>query len=293
MSEKLAEHYGITLPCCAAATLTERHARALSSKDVIPPALGKVAPLTLIAETDGSMIPVVETGGKITDPNADRRKQRTLFWKEARLSLVRRPDEVEPIFAVTIGEASIAGQALKGLADAAGLTRHTHVHGVGDGAPWIAEQMETQFGTQGTYLIDLFHLCEYLAATAPICDPEHPKGWLDRQKEAAKEGQIGAVMAALASHLEPDTVDNEHAPVRRCHRYIANRPGQFNYHDAIAAGLPIGSGEVESAHRYVIQDRIKLPGAWWRLDNAEAMLKLRVLRANHLWNDYWKHHAAA
>ena len=61
----------------------------------------------------------------------------------------------------------------------------------------------------------------------------------------------------------------------------------------IAAGLPIGSGEVESAHRYVIQDRIKLPGAWWRLDNPEAMLKLRALRANHLWNNYWKRHAAA
>lgn len=258
---------------------------------MIPPTRANVAPLTLIAETDGSMIPVVETG-KIA-PNTDRRKQRTLFWKEARLSLVRRPDEVEPIFAVTVGDATAAGQALKRLAGAAGLNRHTHVHGVGDGAPWIAEQMEIQFGAQGAYLIDLYHLCEYLAAAAPSCDPAHPKAWMTRQKEAAKRGEIGAVMAALASHLEPDIVDNEQAPVRRCHRYIANRPGQFNYSDAIAAKLPIGSGEVESAHRYVIQDRLKLPGAWWAFNNAEAMLRLRALRANHLWNDYWNHCAAA
>ncbi len=33
----------------------------------------------------------------------DKRKHRTLLWKEARLSLVRRPDEVEPSFDVTLG----------------------------------------------------------------------------------------------------------------------------------------------------------------------------------------------
>jgi len=74
--------------------------------------------------------------------------------------------------------------------------------------------------------------------------------------------------------------------VRRCYNYLANRPGQFHHQAAIAAKLPIGSGEVESAHRYVIQKRFKLPGAWWTINNAQAMLKLRVLRENNRWNDY-------
>jgi len=56
--------------------------------------------------------------------------------------------------------------------------------------------------------------------------------------------------------------------------------------------LPIGSGEVESAHRYVIQKRLKLPGAWWRKDNAQAMLNLRVARANHRRDHYWNAKAA-
>ena len=189
--EKLAEHYGITLPFGAAATLTERHARALSCKDVIPSKLGKVAPLTLIAETDGSMIPVVETGEKITGQNADRRKQRTLFWKEARLSLVRRPDEVEPIFAVTIGEASIAGQALKGLADAAGLTRHTHVHGVGDGAPWIAEQMKPCSVLKAL----IWSTCSTFASTwlprRRSAIPNNRKGgWIDRKKRPRRDKSV-------------------------------------------------------------------------------------------------------
>jgi hypothetical protein len=67
-----------------------------------------------------------------------------------------------------------------------------------------------------------------------------------------------------------------------------NRPGPFNYQDALMAGLPIGSGEIESAHRYVIQSRLKLAGARWKLNNAKSMLALRVCRANQEWDTYWQ-----
>lgn len=248
-------------------------------------------PLTLIAETDGSMIPVV-VPGEGADPGADRRKQRTLLWKEAKLSLIRRPEELLPAFTVTLGDAVEAGGALKRLADAVGLKRQTRVHGLGDGAPWIVEQMEVQFGARATYLIDLCHLTDYLSAAASRCD-EVPVAWVARQKERLTTGELAAVLAELTAHAEPDTVPSDEAPVRRCQRYIINRPGQFNYPAAIAANLPIGSGEVESAHRYIIQERLKLSGAWWTSANAQAMLNLRCLRANHRWNDYWLNPLAA
>jgi hypothetical protein len=250
-----------------------------------------IKPLTLIAEVDGSMIPVVEIGPGTPDV-PDKRKHRTLLWKEARLSLVRRPDEVEPSFDVTLGDVATTGTALKRLAIAAGLTARTSVHGVGDGAPWIAEQVEVQFGAQGSYLIDFFHVCDYLAAAAPICAPDQQGEWLCSQKDRLKTGQLEIVKAELAGQLEADTVANDQAPVRACYRYLVNRPGQFKYREAIAANLPIGSGEVESAHRYVIQERLKLAGAWWRPTNAQAMLNLRVLRANHGWQRYWDAAAA-
>lgn len=287
---KLKEHYGITIPLGAAATVTERHAHALSDADTTPTA-SAIKPLILIVEVDGSMIPVVEIG-QCTPEVPDKRKHRTLLWKEARLSLVRRPDEVEPSFDVTLGDVTTTGAALKRLAIAAGLKPRTAVHGVGDGAPWIAEQIEVQFGAQGNYLIDFFHVCDYLAAAAPICAPDQPGEWLGCQKERLKTGQLAAVKAELAMYAEAETVANDQAPVRACYRYLVNRPGQFNYREAIAANLPIGSGEVESAHRYVIQERLKLAGAWWRPANAQAMLNLRVLRANHGWQRYWDAAAA-
>jgi len=50
--------------------------------------------------------------------------------------------------------------------------------------------------------------------------------------------------------------------------------------------LPIGSGEIESRHRHVIQARLKRAGAWWKEENAEKMLALRVARANCEWESY-------
>ncbi|MDE0284790.1 MAG: ISKra4 family transposase, partial [Gammaproteobacteria bacterium] len=47
-------------------------------------------------------------------------------------------------------------------------------------------------------------------------------------------------------------------------------------------------GEIESAHRYVVQRRMKIAGAWWKADNAQAMLALRICRFNGLWNEYWQ-----
>jgi len=167
-----------------------------------------------------------------------------------------------------------------------GWDAHTHIHGVGDGATWIADQFECVFGVQGQYLIDFYHLCDYLAAASKSCSAD-PDGWYKIQKHRFLTGQKEAVLEALAPHIEPSTLEDENAPVRVCNRYIRNRPQQFDYPGALQTGLPIGSGRNESAHRYVIQERLKLSGAWWKVDNAEKMLALRVNRTNGNWEKYW------
>ena len=103
-----------------------------------------------------------------------------------------------------------------------------------------------------------------------------------------KENNAFDVLNALKPNIEPDSVPDKDAPVRKCYRYIKNRPGQFDYKSALEADLPIGSGEIESAHRYVTQQRLKIAGAWWKEDNAQNMLSLRTLRANNNWDQYWE-----
>jgi len=66
----------------------------------------------------------------------------------------------------------------------------------------------------------------------------------------------------------------------------------LDYPSAKAAKLPIGSGEVESGHRHILQQRLKIPGAWWKIETADEMAHLRVLRANDRWNELWQQDAA-
>ena len=153
----------------------------------------------------------------------------------------------------------------------------------------IAELIEDLFGEQGSYLIDFYHVCEYLSAAAKTIAPDAAAGkaWMEAQKDTLKTGRAGAVPNALLPHCESLDVRDEQAPVRVCHRYLSARRDQLKYREALAEGLPIGSGEIESAHRCVAQKRLKLPGAWWLVEHAEHMLALRINRLNGDWAAYW------
>ena len=60
---------------------------------------------------------------------------------------------------------------------------------------------------------------------------------------------------------------------------------------AAAAAAPTGSGEVESAHRYIPQKRMKIPGACWSPATINPMLALRVMRENDWWEPFWESEA--
>ena len=167
----------------------------------------------------------------------------------------------------------------------AGFGPRRQLQAVGDGAPWMVNQMEMQVGTQGRYWVDFFHRCEYLGDAATVCAPEDPQAWLEMQKDRLKANQAAAVLDTLAPFVQ---ADNDDDPVTACARYLRNRLDQLDSQGALQRGLPIGSGEIESAHRYLIQERLKLPGAWWSPDHLETMLALRLNRAHREWQAYWR-----
>jgi hypothetical protein len=285
---KLKEHYGSEVPVSAIRTITEGHASQMHAQEKLQTTLPVRGVAWVIAETDGSMIPLVDTAAPATgEAGGDRRKTRQVRWKEARLSLAHAQGSITPTFAATLGEPDVVGDQLLDCAIRAGLGQTSRVHSVGDGAPWIADQVYRVFGQQGMYLVDFYHLSDDLAAAAAVCAPEAPAQWLVQQQAQLKHSNVEAVQATLAPHVEAEEVADKAAPVRCCDRYLTNRPGQFDYQRALASELPIGSGEIESAHRYVIQQRLKLAGAWGKEDIAADMLALRTLRANGQWEHYW------
>ncbi len=282
---KLFEHYGVTLPVETIRQIVEGHAQAICDARVLEEAWPtQPGPPWLVAELDGGMVPIVTP-----DPaQPDHRCGKTLAWKEAKLCLVHSLGSATPCYGGTLqGGVEGAGRELFDCARQAGFGTETRVHGVGDGATWIADQIDQQFGQQGQFLVDFYHACDYLGAAAKSCSPD-PTDWLDSQKRRFKTNQLDAVLADLAPHVESETVADLDAPVRAAQRYFSNRRQQFDYQGAHEHGLPIGSGEIESAHRYVVQQRLKRPGAWWTVEQAEAMIGLRLNRINGQWESYWQ-----
>jgi hypothetical protein len=275
---RVQEHYGLDVAAEQVRQQTLKHGALISVLTATP---SKQAATTLITQLDGSMIPIVvpPTDGK------DRRRGKQLIWREARLCLARPKDSVTPCYGATLGSVAVTGDLWRATAHAAGLGERTQVHGVGDGAEWILNQFQEQFGTQGEYLVDFYHVSQYLAAAALVIKPKDPESWRRRQQGRLLENKVAAVLRALAGHLEPETTPQ--APVRAAHRYLNQRRDHLDYAGALAAGLCIGSGEIESGHRHVIQQRLKLAGSWWKEPNAQALLGLRVARANQLWHRYW------
>ena len=282
-TERVREHYGIELPASGVRQQTLIHARAVGGVEHDAP---KQAARTIITEMDGCMLPIVEP---LRDPAVDRRQGKKLLWREARLCCARSQQQVDCVYGATFGSVKVAALLWRQTACAAGLDSQTWVHGLGDGAPWILSNFEEQFGageeSRASYTVDLHHVSDYLAAAAPVVAPDQNKDWLHEQQALLLQNQVESVLGTLRNNLEAP--QEKEAPVRSAHNYILERKGHMDYAGALAAGLPIGSGEVESGHRHVLQKRLKIAGAWWLERNAEAMLQLRTTRANKDWEKYW------
>jgi hypothetical protein len=291
--KKIKEHYGIDVAVSGVQSITENHAKMAyeyiekqNFKD------GKAD--IVISEMDGSMIPIVETS--IPEEGVDSRKCKEIRWQEARLCMSRNSKEVTPVFYATLGSVDRAGDLLYKAAKRAGLGPKTYVHGLGDGAKWIEIQMKLKFQDRVKYLIDFYHMSKYLAEAANHSWHSEKEQWLKEKQALLKENKHIQVLESIRVRLpldwDPKRKDEEGTPVEKCYKYILHRQNCLDYKGALEKDLPIGSGEVESGHRSVIQKRIKIPGAWWREDNAENMLALRSLRANRDWQDYWNQQAA-
>jgi hypothetical protein len=179
--EKIREHYGINVSLSAAQAITKRHAKGcfeMIERDTKISSDKESA--CIIGEIDGSMIPIVFFE---KDDNSDKRKSRKVCWKEARLSVAKEKGSITKIFLATLGSTERAGELLRKCVNKIGRGDQTKIHCLGDGATWIYEQVERVFGLQANYLIDFFHLSDYLASAAENCSYGNSKEWLKEQQE--------------------------------------------------------------------------------------------------------------
>jgi hypothetical protein len=105
------------------------------------------------------------------------------------------------------------------------------------------------------------------------------------------QGEASTVAASIrrkATCLGLDPRARENAD--RCADYLLAKRDYLTYPRALAEGWPIATGVIEGACRHLVKDRLDLTGSRWGLNGAEAILKLRALRSNGDFDEYWRYH---
>ena len=157
---------------------------------------------------------------------------------------------------------------------------------------YCAEQM----GVEVTIVLDVIHVLEYLWKAGLSFFAEGSKeleAWVEERLLRVLDGRARDVAAGIRRSatkrgLSAATRKNADA----CARYLLKYQRFLAYSAALRDGLPIATGVIEGACRSVVADRMAIAGARWGLKGAEAVLRLRTLRMNGDFEEYWRFHLA-
>jgi hypothetical protein len=170
-----------------------------------------------------------------------------------------------------------------------GENAHTVV-AVQDGALWIQSFIDYHCPA-AIRVLDFAHALGYVAIVG--------RAILGAETEA-----FGAWYARMSKQLgqqPPQRTVNELRLLQRQHpnhpeseaielaiRYLEKRLAMIDYPRFRRQQIPIGSGNVESAHKVVMQQRMKQAGMRWKEENVNPLLALRVPLCNQTWKASWQ-----
>jgi len=164
---------------------------------------------------------------------------------------------------------------------------------LGDGAPWIWNRALDLF-PDAIQILDLFHVEEHIWDTARQLyggvGKQKDKGAGQSKKLSSKDCKTAVWARARIAELKQGNIDaiiknlGDRRPKRKEAQesvesligYIEENRGRMNYAQCKADGLTVGSGNIESGIKNVVNQRMKGCGMRWAVDRAENLLNLRA-----------------
>jgi hypothetical protein len=290
------EHYHYKIGSSAAGRSTK--STALEAMDYIVNKLtdidsdqqqGNIPIEKMLAEMDGceirtaSFVPV-EGSTETTPVYNNPKKEKIIKWRDVRLGLVRPLESKSKTFVGKMDSYQNVVSQMHSAALFIGMTPETKIIGVADGGIGLSEELKRQFPSM-QFILDKSHLKNHLYETAEalgINQKDRP-GWVKPRVRAISDGNVEAIL----KELEEENDKNPNKRLKRLIGYIKRFYDALDYDNFKSMGYPIGSGEIESAHKSIPQKRLKIPGASWHADSIDPMLALRILRADDWWEDFW------
>jgi hypothetical protein len=231
-------------------------------------------PALVVVGVDGSMLP---TRGEDS-------------WREAKVAVISREEvatevsqECTPIqrqarYAAAVGPPEELQAQLAAALLAHGATKAQRVAWVGDGAPWVWKLAE-QLCPQATQVLDWRHAQQYVVECGKALFGETDaclSVWRNTAEMLLWQGETEVLLRELEACLFLCSTAEEKDALVTLKRYCTNNAQRMRYAAFREAGLPVGSGIVESAHRHVLQQRMKRAGQHWVPQRAHRMARLRA-----------------
>lgn len=151
---------------------------------------------------------------------------------------------------------------------------------ISDGATWIKNWISDAF-PQAISILDYYHVCEHLHLFTSnyFTDKAKEKLWVNQQKDLLLESKVLTVIENIQA------LAGQNKEAQKLIAYYEGNSDRMDYknYQQMGSGI-IGSGAIESAHRTVVQKRMKQSGQRWSIRGAQHMLNLRVVRKNLQWS---------
>lgn len=161
----------------------------------------------------------------------------------------------------------------------------------------LIKKAAKRHGVKPTIVLDVIHVLEYLWDAAFALHGEGNltvQRWVSQRLLEILRGNSSDVAAGMRRSATLRRMKaKERAAIDDCADYLLKYRPYLRYDEYLAAGLPIATGVIEGACRHLVKDRMDITGACWGLETAEAVLKLRSLRASGDFDDYWAFHENA
>lgn len=172
------------------------------------------------------------------------------------------------------------------------------IHIAVDGEKCLKDGFEKLF-PDATFALDIRHVEEYLWKVGRAFYKEGTDE-LDALVEELKillyKGRINELIHLLKKWKEEQSPrakrDKKKIEILSTTiNYMESRIDMMNYKEYIDEDLPIASGIVEGAARYVVGERMDCSGMRWIPERAEALLHLRCIELNGYWEHFfdWQH----
>lgn len=296
-SKRFEEHYGFEIGRTSVLRIVHEHAAnaqkfvagklAAAEAEFDKPLAERPGVPTLFGGVDGHML---RTGtlqptndGRTTEVRKLAKRSRETKWRDVRVGVVRPAGQVDPTYVAAMDSYPVVCKQLFGAACARGLSDASVFVCTADGGNGLRDEVQTQF-TRCKFILDKMHVVEHCGKVADTIGKvgDDKRAWIQQHMRTISAGRVGAVVAELRKHKGAGCED-----VRQLANYLDKFKACVDYDAYEKKGWPIGSGQTESAHRTVSQERMKLPGAWWSPESINPMMALRVLRENNWWPEYW------